>query len=810
MEQGYTATMQPPATNTRLNRRWLIPARVLWLIITFIALGLFAAGLLLRYEDEYNSYRGDIQAQLRLNHKGEIIISPYWLGAAMHAGILESDVLLVVNDLVVTSLEQAEELLVGEIGSSVNIQVRTGNFPARQLTVTRGGELGQLLREFGLTGGFAVGYIMASEILFAIICAAIGFIIFWRRSDDWMALLASLAFITLLLGLSAPVIILRENIAGTRYLFLWDLWISYALGLLPVFFYLFPSGQFVPRLTIYLTGIIILWTILEIFYPSLYPWHMTRLTSVLILLPMLGTGVFALIYRYRYRSDATQRRQIRWIVWGALAAILGLAVQILNETDFFGSSYLSYVLSDFVIYPFGQALKLLLPVSVVFAIRRYHLWDIHILINRALVYGALTASVIGIYVLTVGALGTVMQSNVNWLVSILATGLIAVLVQPLRDRLQRGVNRMMYGERDDPITVLSRLGQQLETALAPDAVLPSLVKTVAQRLKLPYVAIEVPSGQSTVISAQWPVLDHLPITDYPSSQSIPVGLIAFPLVYQSETIGQLLVAPRASGEVFSPMDRHLLENIARQAGMAVHAVSLTNELQQAHQRLVTAVEEERRRLRRDLHDGLGPALASQGLKLAAAKQLLRRDPDSVESLLDQVMMQNQETVSDVRRLVYGLRPPVLDERGLAEAIRDHVLHTYNEGEGLYVEVGELPVDLQSLPAAVEVAAYRIALEALTNIIRHARAKHCTIRFIKNGNGHTNILQIEIVDNGIGLPRELRAGVGLRSMRERSEELGGTLTIEPMPRGGTRVTALLPLGDNANSRDFNQVPSADYP
>lgn len=214
-----------------------------------------------------------------------------------------------------------------------------------------------------------------------------------------------------------------------------------------------------------------------------------------------------------------------------------------------------------------------------------------------------------------------------------------------------------------------------------------------------------------------------------------------------------------------------------------------HQLQQAHQRLVTAVEEERRRLRRDLHDGLGPALASLGLKLAAAKQLLRRDPDSVESLLSQMIAQNQEMVSDVRRLVYGLRPPVLDERGLAEAIRAHVLH--GQSGGLQIEVGELPDGLPPLPAAVEVAAYRIALEALTNVIRHAQAGHCVVRFAQIGNGHASALQIEIIDDGIGLPRELRAGVGLRSMRERAEELGGTLVGKPMPRG-TRILATLPL------------------
>jgi signal transduction histidine kinase len=344
---------------------------------------------------------------------------------------------------------------------------------------------------------------------------------------------------------------------------------------------------------------------------------------------------------------------------------------------------------------------------------------------------------------------------------------------------------MMYGERDDPITVLSRLGQQLETTLAPDAVLPSLVETIAQTLKLPYVAIELKKENQ---------IEMQPTISSGQKRSDVIG---FSLVYQAETVGQLLVAPRALGESFSPIDRHLLETIARQAGMAVHAVSITNELQQARQRLVTGIEEERRRLRRDLHDGLGPALASQGLKLGAAKQLLKTDPDSAESLLDQVMMQNQDTVSNVRRLVYGLRPSVLDERGLAEAIRDHVWQGGNETGDLQLEVGELPADLPPLPAAVEVAAYRIALEALTNIIRHAQAKHCLIRFTKNADRGTSSLQMEIVDNGIGLPRELHAGIGLHSMRERAEELGGMLTVGPVLAGGTRVLAILPLMTTPN-------------
>jgi signal transduction histidine kinase len=225
--------------------------------------------------------------------------------------------------------------------------------------------------------------------------------------------------------------------------------------------------------------------------------------------------------------------------------------------------------------------------------------------------------------------------------------------------------------------------------------------------------------------------------------------------------------------------------------MAVHAVSLTADLQRSRQRLVTTREEERRRLRRDLHDGLGPNLASQGLKLAAIKQLLENNPAAAIPLLDQVLEQNTSTIADVRRLVYGLRPPALDELGLVAAIRDHVAGMDGKSM-LQIEITQPPEGLPSLSAAAEVAAYRIVLEALTNVIRHAQAKHCAIRFLVSHDGSSDVLGIEIQDDGKGMHQDRRAGVGLRSMRERAEEIGGTCTLESNERRGTCVSVQVPL------------------
>ena len=255
----------------------------------------------------------------------------------------------------------------------------------------------------------------------------------------------------------------------------------------------------------------------------------------------------------------------------------------------------------------------------------------------------------------------------------------------------------------------------------------------------------------------------------------------------------MLLGSRAVGEAFSPADRRLLDDLARQAGVAVHAVRLTGDLQQSRMRLVSAREEERRRLRRDLHDGLGPELASMTLQTEAAREYLTSDPTRSDALLADLTAQLQAATAEIRRLVYELRPPALDDLGLAAALRTLAARYDHEAPGglrVDVEAWAFP---RSLPAAAEVAAYRICQEALTNVVRHARARHCTLRLVlTNENGRSAALSVEIRDDGCGLPVDRRAGVGLASMRERAAELGGTCSIETVPTGGTRVTAMLPL------------------
>jgi signal transduction histidine kinase len=262
-------------------------------------------------------------------------------------------------------------------------------------------------------------------------------------------------------------------------------------------------------------------------------------------------------------------------------------------------------------------------------------------------------------------------------------------------------------------------------------------------------------------------------------------LVSFPLAYQGETIGRLDVARRGPKEEFSDADRRLIQNIAQQAGAAAQTVRLNAELIRSRAQIVNEREDERLRIRRDLHDELGPMLASQGLKLAAARQMIRAKPEKAESLVDEVVQQSQQTVADVRRLVYGLRPPALDQLGLVEAIRDLAR---NNGNGLALDILTPTDGLPHLPAAVEVNAYRIILEAWNNAVRHAQASRCIAKF----RIEKEMLVISIQDDGLGLPKEYRSGVGLRSMRARAQEIGGELHIESIQPHGTCITARLPL------------------
>ncbi len=410
---------------------------------------------------------------------------------------------------------------------------------------------------------------------------------------------------------------------------------------------------------------------------------------------------------------------------------------------------------------------LFIMTCVAIAMLFYDLFDVGMVVRRTLVYGGLTLGVALIYLSFIAAAGVLSMGSNDLLVSLLATGVIALAFQPLRFHLQRGVNRLLYGQRDEPYEVLSDLSQRLGAAPLPASVLPAMTETIARALKLPYVAVALEHTGETRVVAE---------AGRPTQASVTL-----PLVYQSERVGELRLGLRVNETRFGVGELKLLRAVAQQASVAAYALRLTGDLQHSRVQLVTTREEERRRLRRDLHDGLGPTLASIIMKLDAARNLAHRDPDAADALL--AALKTQGTLADIRQLVYALRPPALDELGLLGALQEQVRK--HEGGGLDIFF-DAPDTLPALPAAVEVAAYRIVQEALANVLNHAQARR--VRVVLRLDA---ALELEVSDDGVGISPGYRLGVGLHSMRERAEELGGSFSAAPGLGGGVCVRASLP-------------------
>ena len=490
--------------------------------------------------------------------------------------------------------------------------------------------------------------------------------------------------------------------------------------------------------------------------------HMATAVGFALVAGAVAASLVSFVLRYRH-SLGDERQQLRWI-GGSLA--IGICFGALGTVTWgvFPYAYVLYTIA-----------LLALPVGTAVAILKYRLYEIDLVVNRAFVYGAMTICVVASYVLVVGVVGATLSSRGDLVLSLAVTGVVAVCFQPLRARVQRFVNELMYGERDDPYAAIARLGRRLESSLGADAVLPTVVATIGQTLRLDYVAL-VLAGSDDVAAA------------FGSADVAPLG---FPLVHQGVNVGELRIAPKP-GEQLREADRRLIGDLAPQVAGAVHAVGLAHELQAARRRLVELREEERRRIRRDLHDGLGPALAGLTFTLDAVHNLSASDRERANTLLASATEQTQTMIGDVRRLIYGLRPPALDELGLVESLRGIASRETSVPITVTVEASEA---LPPLPAAVEVAAYRIVQEALTNVARHARAESCTLKI----SVQPDVVLLDIADDGQGIAQG-SPGVGLRTMQERAAELGGSCTITSHSGAGTTVTVRLPRhGPNGQAK-----------
>lgn len=393
-----------------------------------------------------------------------------------------------------------------------------------------------------------------------------------------------------------------------------------------------------------------------------------------------------------------------------------------------------------------------------------------------------------LYIAVVGAFNLAPFTDLDdnfappWWQNGIAIFLITLSARPVYRRVRAGVRALVYSYPEDPFPALAQLNQHLAAAPEPDPILPMIAESIARILKLPYVRIE---AGSQALRAEHPggsTTEPL----YGEFGAPPKGaaIARVRLEYRQAAIGELQAAARRSGERLSAGELQLLHDLARHVGVALYAARLSEDLQRARERLVIAREEERRRIRNDLHDGLAPTLSSLQLQLGLLWNLARKDPEQAQQMIAEMRADLQDATAEIRRLVYDLRPPMLDELGLAGALQNI---RFPDPEACF-EV-RIPADLPRFSAALEVAIYRIANEAVHNVVKHAQAKTCAVEIRLEDSR----LTLTIRDDGRFTGGEDRqAGVGLRSMHERAAELGGDLIVQPCEGGGTCVTAIFPI------------------
>ncbi|RVX45105.1 histidine kinase/DNA gyrase B/HSP90-like ATPase [Nonomuraea polychroma] len=468
---------------------------------------------------------------------------------------------------------------------------------------------------------------------------------------------------------------------------------------------------------------------------------MGALAPVLVVLVLIAAACAVGLIVRTVRARGQRRLQLLWICVGAVC--------------FVASVFAPSVVPPYVL-PLTLAGMFALPVSIAVAMLRHDLYQTGPLLRRFLTYGLLAALMVGLYAAVLAGASALLDAGPS---AAVAAGAVAIAVEPVRRWLARAAGRMLYGGHGDPLEIQSRLAGRLAEASAPGEILAVVADAAAEALRTPYTRVRLGPEQEPLKSVE---------RGQPAQITMSV-----PLRFQGEELGRLDVA---GGD-----DVRALEQIALQAGAALAAAHRAAALQHSRLQLVTTREEERRRITRDLHDGLGPVLAGIGFTADAARNALEQDPRRALTLIGEIRAQVGEAGQSVRHLVRGLRPPELAQLGIVKAVEQTAL-------GLRMEVSIDADGVAELGAAVEVAAYHVVREALTNAARHASAAHCAVRLRRCGG----TLEIEVADDGTGIPERTGPGIGLTSMRERVEELDGAFSIGAGPRGGTVVRAVIPV------------------
>lgn len=589
-------------------------------------------------------------------------------------------------------------------------------------------------------------------------CLVIGWILLWKSPHNPVSLFAGI----ILLARGLEFSIYNLQLLEPEHWFIFS-FIEFLSSLYIVFFYIYPDGKLHSLLTKSLSIAWVLISIGRVWLPGSYldPFTWPAFVETAGWIGFHLSALFVMISNYRLSRNKQEKQQIKWLIYGLFVTLIAITSIAIVEN--INTPELPVIISNILINFLLAIAALFLPVSILIAVLYYYLWNIDLIIRKTFVYSTLITISVSFYMIIVGTLNTLLQTQSNYFVSLFAAGLLAVTFQPLQQKTDQSIQKVIYGTREEPYQVFTQLGRQYEYDAAEnkDSFISSILETILDSWKLPYAAIKFKNEEGTEVEK------HL--------GNKAAFLEVIPLIFQKERIGTVIIG---SHDPFTKKDKKLLPDLAHHVSMAVYAHLITQEIVSSRNQILFAREEERRKLRKELHDGVGPTLAT--IKLLAEAAQYSTNP---YELLEQIQFQTQNALSTIREIVEALRPSEIDQLGLCHAL-EKFIHQI-ETAGIQAEF-VVPDSFPKLPAAVEIALYRITQEAVHNVIKHSASNYCLVNLEVN-----DYVILRIQDNGKGFTIPVAKGVGLDSMQERAVENGGTLEVQSVLNQGTSITAKFP-------------------
>jgi signal transduction histidine kinase len=489
------------------------------------------------------------------------------------------------------------------------------------------------------------------------------------------------------------------------------------------------------------------------------------------LLPLvvsLVSSLAAVVVRAIY-SVGDERLQMKWFATGAVLVVATFLLSIVSGER--TPVAVSLLQSGAFIFLFT---------AIAIAVLKYRLYEIDVVINRAVLYGTLAVFITLIYAALVVALGTLVGGAGDKLLTAVAAAVIAIAFQPVRERSRRLANRLVYGKRATPYEVLSDFAERVAGTYSVEDVLPRTAHMLAEGVGARRADVWVRVGPELHAAGSWPDVSiaQVPLRD---DVVVPDATATVPVRYQGELLGALSVA-KAPGESLTSADQQLLTGVASQAGLVLRNVGLLEELRASRQRLVAAQDEERRKIERNLHDGVQQQLVALNVQLGLLARISERDPSKTGEMAEQLQTHASQALDDLRDLARGIYPPLLADKGLGAALE-------SQARRAAVPVSVEADGVGRYPQPVEAAVYFCTLEALNNVAKYAGASRATVT-LEQRNGS---LRFTVTDDGAGFDvHRTSYGTGLQGMADRLDAIGGTLQVTSRPGTGTSVSGSVPI------------------